>query len=228
MPSFPRLATLACAVALAVPARTFVSTNPPAVTLQDPASREGYVAMLLINEVPFPGEGHYVSVADSKAGMLQILWVLHHRLIPPPRGYTQRQIAMVTTKDIIDIITAGGVRGQVDGFYRAEDGTPTTTARVQERLAYLTRVANKGAPGKFADLIGYAKRLGEAYFSTGPDGANLFAELREIDGVKVTGSAYSWMTDEARFSPGGNYVRIPDANRGGLGGNRFFTLRELR
>ena len=220
MLSFERLATLACAVALAVPAQN--------ITLNDPGSREGYVAMLLINEVPFPGEGRYISVADTKAGMLQILWVLHNRLATPPRGYTQRQIAMVTTKDVIDVITAGGVRGQVDGFYKGDDGAPTTTPRVQERLAHLMRVANKGSPGKFADLIGYAKRLGEAYFSSGPDGSNLFAELREIDGIQVTGSAYSWMTDEARFAPGGNYVRVPDDHRGGLGGNRFFTLRELR
>ena len=219
MLSLARLATMACAVALAAPAQN--------VTLNDPSSREGYVTMLLINEVPFPGEGRYVSVADTKAGMLQILWVLHNRLNPPPRGYTQKQIAMVTTKDVIDIITAGGVRGQVDGFYRGENGAPTTTERVQERLAHLMRVANKGAPGKFADLINYAKRLGEAYFSSGPDGANLFAELRQIDGIQVTGSAYSWMTDEARFAPDGNYVRVPDEHRGGLGGNRFFTLRVL-
>ena len=219
MLSFARLATVACAVALAIPAQN--------VTLNDPASREGYVTMLLINEVPFPGEGRYVSVADTKAGMLQILWVLHNRLNPPPRGYTQKQIAMVTTKDVIDIITAGGVRGQVDGFYRSDSGAPVTTPRVQERLAHLMRVANKGTPGKFADLINYAKRLGETYFSGGPDGANLFAELRQIDGIQVTGSAYSWMTDEARFAPGGNYVRVPDDHRGGLGGNRFFTLREL-
>jgi len=218
MLSFARLATMACAVALAVPAQN--------VTLNDPSSREGYVTMLLINEVPFPGEGRYVSVADTKAGMLQILWVLHNRLNPPPRGYTQKQIAMVTTKDVIDIITAGGVRGQVDGFY-SEKGAPVTTPRVQERLAHLMKVANKGTPGKFADLINYAKRLGEAYFSSGPDGANLFAELRQIDGIQVTGSAYSWMTDEARFAPGGNYVRVPDDHRGGLGGNRFFTLRVL-
>jgi hypothetical protein len=195
---------------------------PAAITLNDPVSREGYVTMLLINEVPFPGEGRYISVADSKAGML------HNRLAPPPRGYTQRQIAMVTTTDIIDIMGAGGVRGQVDGFYRAADGTPSTTDRVQERLANLMRLANAGPPGKFADLISYAKHLGEAYFSSGPDGANLFAELRKIDGIKVTGSAYSWMTDEARFAPGGNYVRVPDVYRGGLGGNRFFTLRLLR
>ncbi len=222
MPSFPRLVTMACAVALAIPAQ-----SKPTVTLNDPRSREGYVTMLLINEVPFPGEGRYVSVADTKAGMLQILWVLHHRLQPPPRGYTQRQIAMVTTTDIIDVMTAGGVRGQVDGFYSGEDGAPTTTERVQERLAHLMRVANKGTPGKFADLIGYAKHLGEAYFSSGPDGEDLFAKLREIDGIDVTGCAYSWMTDEARFAPGGNYVRVPDANRGGLGGNRFFTLKVL-
>ena len=65
------------------------------------------------------------------------------------------------------------------------------------------------------------------YYGGGRPGANLFAELRKIDGINVTGSAYSWMTDEARLAPGGNYVRVPDDHRGGLGGNRFFTLRVL-
>jgi len=126
------------------------------------------------------------------------------------------------------VMAAGGVRGQVDGFYRAADGTPTTTKRVQERAAYLTRIANTGKPGKFADLMSYAIALGKAYFSDGPDGKNLYAQLEWISRTRVTGSAFSWMTDEARFSPGGNYVRIPDSLQGDFGGNRFFTLRKLQ
>ena len=38
---------------------------------------------------------------------------------------------------LYEVIT---VRGQVDGFYRAADGTPTTTPRVRERLDYLIRL----------------------------------------------------------------------------------------
>lgn len=54
-----------------------------------------------------------------------------------------------------------------------------------------------------------------------------YAALREIDRVPVTGSAYGSMTDREIFRPGGNFVRIGDQWRGGLGGNRFFTLRRL-
>jgi hypothetical protein len=32
------------------------------------------------------------------------------------------------------------------------------------------------------------------------------------------------MTDVKSFDPGGSFVRIPDANQGALGGNRFYTL----
>jgi len=198
------------------------------VRLNNPESREGFVTLLLINEVPFPGEGRYVSVADSKNGMLQILWVLHNRVENTPKGYSQRSIATVQSKSIIDVMAAGGTRGQVDGFYREVNGTPKAVSRVHERVAYLTRIANTGKPGKFAELMNYAKALGEAYFSNGPDGRNLYAKLREIGRTRVTGSGYSWMTDEARFSPGGNYVRIPDSSAGDLAGNRFFTLRKLR
>ena len=35
------------------------------------------------------------------------------------------------------------------------------------------------------------------------------------------------MTDVGQFHPGGRYVRIPDDDQGGLGGNRFFTLKNL-
>jgi hypothetical protein len=34
------------------------------------------------------------------------------------------------------------------------------------------------------------------------------------------------MTDKDYYRPGGNFVTIPDAEDGSLGGNRFFTLRK--
>jgi len=42
-----------------------------------PADTEaGYIALLLINEAPFPGERGWLSEADTKGAMLAILWVL--------------------------------------------------------------------------------------------------------------------------------------------------------
>lgn len=195
------------------------------VTLNDSTSRAGYISLLLINETPFPGEHAYLSVNDSKIGMLQILWVLHNRIERIPPGYRQSQIATVSSSDIIDVMTAGGQRGQVDGFYRDPRGTPTAVPRVHDRVAYLTRVANTGAPGKFATLLSYAKSLGEAYVHAGPDGPDVFRNLSWVDRIPVTGSAFSWMTDGPHYQPGGNFLRIPHHDHGVLAGNRFFTLR---
>lgn len=197
------------------------------VTLDPASTRSGYIALLLINEVPFPGERAWVSEADSKAAMLAILWVLHSRIAHVPPGYRQEHIATVRTSDIIDVITAGGEHGQVDGFHRDRAGRFVAVSRVHERVAYLLKIANDGRPGRFARLLDYAQGLARAYDTDGPDGADRYARLHSIGGVPVTGRAYSWMTDRNDDRPGGNYVRIPDADDGGLGGNRFFTLRKL-
>src|SRR5215216_6443717 len=82
------------------------------VTLSASSSVEGYVSRLLINEVPFPGERRYVSEADTMLAMEGLLRVLDARLKHVPHGYTQQQIAAVRTDNIIDIITAGGEKGQ--------------------------------------------------------------------------------------------------------------------
>jgi hypothetical protein len=34
------------------------------------------------------------------------------------------------------------------------------------------------------------------------------------------------MTDVDSYHPGGNFVSIPNADDGSMGGNRFFTLRK--
>lgn len=190
-------------------------------------SEAEYIAMLLINESPFPGERGYVSEQDTKAAMLGILWVLHSRLEHIPEGYTQRQIAAVETSDIIDVITAGGVHGQCDGFYRDDAGRPVAVPRVHERIAQLEKIASKGEPGRFARLLDYARGLASSYTADGPSGADRYAKLHKIDGIPVTGRAYSWMTDVNSYSPGGNFVKIPDEHAGAAGGNRFFTLRSL-
>lgn len=196
-----------------------------AVKLPTVPTAEGFIAHLLVNEVPFPGERSYRSVADSKAAMESILNVLDARLRDVPSPYLQRHVAAVTTDDIIDIIAAGGVRGQVDGFYRADNGLPAVVPRVTERTAYLERIANDGAPGKFAQLLSHATVTASAYVAWVTTPRDRFASLTVIRGTAVTGRAYSWMTNANHFNPGGNFIRIYDEYGGGLGGNRFFTLR---
>jgi hypothetical protein len=50
------------------------------VNLAPATDTRGYVARLLINEVPFPGERGWESEADSKDAMRQVLFVLDARL----------------------------------------------------------------------------------------------------------------------------------------------------
>ncbi len=187
----------------------------------------GYVARLLINESPFPGERGWQSEADTKATMLSILYVLDARLKEIPPGYTQQQIASVRTDDIIDVITAGGEKGQCDGFYRDGRGRFKAVPRVHQRIAYLRRIAEDGPPGRFARLLNHAQDLADAYLRGGLKEADRFARLDRIGKTKVTGRAYSWMTDRDVYHPGGNFVKIPDSYDGCLGGNRFFTLKDL-
>lgn len=193
-----------------------------AVTVPPAGKAEGYVARLLINEAAFPGERGFVSEADSKAAMAQVLWVLESRIRYVPAGYRQREIAMVESSDIIAIITAGGSRGQVDGFFRDDADRPVTAPRVEERLQRLLAIANRGTPGRFARLIEHG--VGLARRAVRED--DRFASLQKIGEVAVTGRGYSWMTDRDYYHPGGSYVRIPDDDAGSLAGNRFFTLKK--
>jgi len=194
------------------------------VELDSPSTPAGYVALLLINEAAFPGERGYVSEENSKAAMLSVLWVLHCRVSAIPPGYTQGQVAAVETRNVIDVMTAGGVKGQVDGFYKGPDGRPVAVPRVHERVRYLVDMANRGQPGKMARLLIYARNLARQYFQSGPADKDLFADLRKVGSNSVTGHGYAWMTDARGCDPGGTFVRVPDANQGALGGNRFYTL----
>jgi hypothetical protein len=201
-------------------AQTFVVLDPP-------DTRAGYLASLLINESPFPGERGYLSEANTQSTMLAILWVLHSRLRIIPQRYSQAQVAGVRSDDLIDVITGGGGRRQCEGFYRDDSGRFVSDPRVQERIRYLVSLANSGSkPGRFAALLNYAQGLTRAYFKEGIAGADRYAGLKRIGPVLVTGHAYSWMTDVDDYHPGGNFVAIPDSNDGALGGNRFFTLRK--
>ena len=198
-----------------------------AVELAPASKPEGYIARLLINEAPFPGERGYVSEEDTKATMLAILWVLHSRIAHIPDGYRQKEIATVETDDVLDIITAGGEKGQVDGFYRNTRGQCVTVARVEERIANLLKIAGTGTPGRFARLLQYGQDLASHYVRGGMKEADRFAKLTKVERVPVTGRAYAWMTDRDYYKPGGRYVRITNQLGGVLGGNRFFTLQEM-
>lgn len=200
----------------------------PAAAIDPPDTRAGYIALLLVNEVPFPGEGGWVSEADSKAAMLSILWVLHARIHHVPPGYRQEHVAAVRTRDIIDIMTAGGEKGQCDGFYRDERGRFVAVSRVHERVDYLVAIAGRGKPGRFSRLLEHAQGLASGYVESGITGADRYADLTRIGEIEVTGRPYGWMTDRNHYRPGGDFVRIPDAHEGSLGGNRFFTLRKLQ
>ena len=199
----------------------------PFVELRPMDTPSGYIATLLINETPFPGENGYVSEENTRGAMLAVLWVLHCRIYYIPSGYTQVQVAGLSSSNVIDVITGTPARRQCEGFYRDASGRFVCAPRVRERIAYLLNIANSGGkPGRFANLLNYAKALAQAYAQGGMDGADRFAGLKQVSAVIVTGRAYSWMTDRDYFSPGGNFISIPDTDDGSLGGNRFFTLRK--
>jgi len=221
--AMPRLALVI--VALLLGGRLATAANGE---LDPPSTPSGYVALLLINEVPFPGERAYVSEQDSKAAMLSVLWVLHCRVGDIPPGYTQRQIAAVQTRNVIDVMTSEGVKGQVDGFYKGLDGRQVAVPRVHERVTYLLGLANRGQPGKIARLLVHARDLSRQYFQAGPVGRDLFADLRKVGVEPVTGHGYAWMTDARGCDPGGSFVRVPDADQGAMGGNRFYTLERRK
>ncbi len=197
------------------------------VNLDPAGTPSGYLARLLINETPFPGERGYESQTNTKGAMVQILWVLHSRIHHIPGGYTQQQVAGVKSGDIIDVITGEGDRRQCEGFYRNADGQFVTDRRVEERINYLLKIANSGGkPGRFSELLNFARGLAQAYFEGGIEAADRFAGIALIGRLAVTGRAYSWMTDLDIYHPGGNFVAIPSDLEGTLGGNRFFTLRK--
>jgi len=213
--------SLLLAILVAIGAGRAAAVNFPSAD-----TAEGYVGRLLINEAPFPGERGFVSEADSKASMAQILWVLECRIHFIPAGYRQREIAVVETTNVLDVITAGGAKGQVDGFFRDPQGRLATAQRVEERLQNLISIANRGTPGRFARLLEYGASLATTYVQMRLAEPDRFASLSQLGSIPVTGRAYSWMTDRDYYNPGGSYLRIPDQYEGVLGGNRFFTLRK--
>ncbi|NLO91113.1 MAG: hypothetical protein GX410_03860 [Elusimicrobia bacterium] len=223
--AFAAIAVL-CAAAFFAPAASAQVQDK--IQLKPASTKAGYIARLLINEPPFPGEYGWVSEEDTKAAMLAILWVCHGRIHHIPPGYTQREVAAVKSRDIIDVITAGGKRGQMDGFYRDKNGAFKAVPRVHQRVKSLVKIANRGTRGSFARLLSYAQGLADAYIAGGMPGADRYAGLKIVGKVRVTGRAYAWLANEDYYFPGGNFVKIPNSAEGALGGNRFFTLKELK
>jgi hypothetical protein len=196
--------------------------------LDAPDTATGYLARLLINEVPFPGEREYDGEAETQSTMIEILWVLDSRLRRIPKGYKQEQVAGLRANNVLDVITGTDEKRQCEGFYRNASGQFVTAARVEERINYLLKIANSGGrPGRFANLLNFAQGLARAYIKEGLQGVSRYAGLSRLGHEHVTGYAYSWMTDIDSYHPGGNFVTIPDAKSGSLGGNRFFTLRKV-
>lgn len=191
------------------------------------SSEAGYLATLLVNETAFPGERGYVSEANSKQAMDNILLVLDARMrfVPPP--YQRVQIAQTSSAKLLDVMTVGGVHGQLEGFYRDASGAAVVSARIEKRLNYLFKIANEGTPGRFANLLNHASDISTQYIAHLKRPENLYLNLRMVHSTPVTGRAYSWMTDRNGFNPGGNFVRIPNDAHGSLSGNRFFTLKDL-
>jgi hypothetical protein len=228
----PKSRRLATSITAALIGLAFVLAAPgenpssPFARIAPVDTKNGYLARLLINETPFPGERAFISETDTRDAMVQILWVLDSRLHAIPRGYTQRQVAGVQSDDILDIITGTKGRPQCEGFFRDSSGKPVTAQRVEERLSYLLNIANSGGkPGRFANLLNFGQELANAYEKGGIEEADRFAGLKMVQSTPVTGRGYSWMTDVNNYHPGGNFVKIPDSEDGSLGGNRFFTLR---
>ncbi len=198
------------------------------VQLDATSQPAGYLACLLINEVPFPGERGYVSEENTQAAMQQVLWVLHCRLRYIPNGYRQEHVAGVRSNNFLDLIVGTPQRRQCEGFYREADGHCAMVPRVQERIRYLCGIANRGQQaGRFARLLNHAQSLARSYVAqTAIATSDRYAQITILQQIPVTGRAYSWMTDRDYYHPGGNFVTIPDTHEGMLGGNRFFTLRK--
>ncbi|MGC4071147.1 MAG: hypothetical protein QM760_01240 [Nibricoccus sp.] len=171
--------------------RSFLLRRKPSTPHPLPADTpRGYVARLLINETPFPGENFWVSEEDTCSAQAAIIWVLRNRLNNIPAGYTQWQVAAVTTdENVVGLLTAGGVRGQVDGLDADDQGRPVVTERVTERVTYLLATANSGNPGRFARIINHAQKLADEF--TGHTPPDRFAAIKDVDGIPVTGSAYT-------------------------------------
>ncbi len=168
------------------------------------------VTMLLINEVAFSGEAGFTSWDDTKLAMDAIASQLNNRINSIPHGWTQQQIANITTTDIFALITDSG---QYQNFRRDAHGNYSYAPEVMARLRNLLGIANLGAPGRFAETINYAISLSRS----------LGNGVSPTDPFASQGGTYGHM--QSGHSPGGSFQYV-----GSAGGNDFFTVpaRPLR
>src|SRR3954453_8679157 len=115
----PRLLLFCCLLAFVLaPRSAWAQSGSDFVQVDPPSTVSGFLARLLINEVPFPGERAYVSEQETQTALFKILWVLHSRLRLTPAGYRQEHVAGVRADDIVDVICGSGEKRQCEGFYR--------------------------------------------------------------------------------------------------------------
>ena len=112
-------------------------------------------------------------------------------------------------------MTAGGVKGQVDGFYRGPDGRPAAVSRVHDGR-WLTCWASPIAVSRerWPAVVVRARTSAAPILAGRATGRDLFADLRKVGAQPVTGRGYAWMTDVRGCDPGGSFVRIPDDRPG--------------
>ena len=173
-----------------------------AVSLPSPQTEIGFIAHLLINEAPFPGERAYVSEADTMQTMDSILNVLVARLAYVPVPYRQTRCR-------------GGHHRQYSRHHHRGRG-PRTGRRILPRLQWTPdggqpcdrahrqphEIANTGQPGRFARLLDHAVSVSSDYARRSTIPYDPYARLTVVDGIPVTGRAFSWMTDQSFYHPG--------------------------
>jgi hypothetical protein len=151
---------------------------------------EDYLAALLINEVPFPGEPAFKSADDSKAAMRAILWTIQCRRAEIPEGYTRQQIAATSSTNLVDIITAFN---QMDGFFKTRTDRHTFAPRVAERITYLRLLGQRDDTPTISELLDFAHSNALHYAAGNPLlHPNPFVALTNLppDAIEVTGSPY--------------------------------------
>ena len=80
----------------------------------------------------------------------------------------------------------------MQGFY-TKKRLPSCDSRVRKRINHLLKVANSGnKPGKFAELLNYAKSLSSFYIKEYQvKESDIFVDIDVVNRIKVTGRVYS-------------------------------------
>ena len=121
--------------------------------------------------------------------------------------------------NISDIILAPG---QTAGFGRDSNGQIVVNQDILDEINYTLRIANTGPPGRYAqhvqDVLTVAIRATSFTSLNYPIG-----NTGSIGGTQVMPSVYGFRT-QGSTPPGGNFIAIPEAAGGVIGGQQFYTL----